>query len=293
LLLAPLLLLSYEQAYLVWQVLAVCSFILIALIWHRLLPDTNVPVVLAWSLPVGYSLLRGQDIHLFLLFFSLGVLLLHRDRPYAAGVLLSLCLLKWIFLFPLPLLLLGKRLGRTAAGFSAGALLLALASTVAQGWNWPLAYLKTILQPTASPKLFSMPTVRGITHSLEGALLIETIVAALVLWSYWKFLTKEGSVDATFAGLLYAGLLVAHHAFMYDAAVLVPALSLAMKEERMYIRALAFTLVLPVPWIALTFTGWAVLTQALLLLLFFAYSWTRSTAVPRREIFISNNTSIT
>ena len=279
-LLMPLQFLDYQKAYVVWQILAVCSFVAVALIWRRLLSDAAIFVVLAWSLPVGYSLLRGQDIHFFLLFYSVGTLLLTRNRSLAAGVILSLCLLKWIFLLPLPLLLLTKRLWRTATGFAIGVVAILVACTAAQGWNWPSAYLNTILRPTASPKLYSMPTVRGIAHLLSGAGVIEVAAGVLILWSLWRVVKSDVSLPVAFAMALIAGLLIGHHAFMYDAAIVAPFLALAIEHNSKLIRAMAYILAFPASWIALTFTGWALLTQALLLLLFCGWSFTA--ALPLR-----------
>jgi hypothetical protein len=269
-LLSPFAALPYYLSYAFWQTLACASFLAIAWLWQRMLDSPAPAIVLAWSLPVYFSLLRGQDSHLFLLFYSLSVWLILRGKHFAAGAVLSLALLKWIFLLPLPLLMIRNRMWRFAAGLCSAAGGLAIIGVLAQGRHWVSLYVDAILRPTASPNLYAMPTLRGLVHGLDYAFAFEVAGAVVVLCGFWMYLGTTAATASIWVTQLLAGLLIGHHAFLYDGAILVPFLGSALSSEAAPVRALGVLLVLPFVWGALLFPGWAYIPQIALTILFAA-----------------------
>src|SRR5579862_9394127 len=110
-LLSPLAALSFEVAQWVWlggMVLAIGIFACL----RSGLGRRRTAIACCWSWPLLWSLPQGQDVALVLLFMGAGLWALYaRKNWWLAGLLFSLCLIKFNLLVLCPLLMMGK-LGR-------------------------------------------------------------------------------------------------------------------------------------------------------------------------------------
>ncbi|MGD0579013.1 MAG: glycosyltransferase family 87 protein, partial [Bryobacteraceae bacterium] len=126
LLLAPLGRLPYLTAYWIWEGLCLAAAIAFALLWE--VPDRKAVVLTCcWSIPLFGALAVGQDIPLLLLTIAVSMRLETRQRSFAAGLVFALCAAKFHLFLLLPLLIVGRRMWRFAAGLlTGGSVLLAL-----------------------------------------------------------------------------------------------------------------------------------------------------------------------
>ena len=142
-----------------------------------------------------------------------------RGRHFAAGCVLSLCLIKYNLFLTLPLLICGKRLWKLGGGVLAGGAALLALSFAAGGWSWPSKYLAELRLPVTTPSYAGMPNLHGL-FGRQG-ILVEIAAACLTLAVVW-LVVRGGDVARGFAAMLAGGLLVSYHAFPGDDAILIP-----------------------------------------------------------------------
>src|ERR1051326_8567628 len=90
---------------------------------------------------------QGQDVNIVLLLAAVALALLVKQRDFAGGLVLSLCLIKFHLFVLAPLVLLRYRRWRAAGGAALGCGILLLISFVAAGPNWPAEYWKVLRDP--------------------------------------------------------------------------------------------------------------------------------------------------
>src|SRR5260370_27661460 len=115
---APLGKLPYRVSLLTFQALSSLALIGFILLW----PNSNpwvTALICAWSLPMAlvFGFVRDDTFLLSLLALAFR---LYKQRPWITGVLLSLLGIKFHLFLLLPLLFLGQRRWRMAAGFATG-----------------------------------------------------------------------------------------------------------------------------------------------------------------------------
>lgn len=185
-LLKPLAALPYRAAYWVFQSV---SFLCLAwFLWAFARSPVEVALFACLYPPLIFVLLNCQDAGIALALAGAGYLLLERDRPFAAGLVWSMCAIKpHLFVF-LPVVLIVHRKWRALAG---GCLLVAL-SFAAQGRNWISEYLALLRSPEIHPDPDHMPNFQALRvaidpHLSESWLLPATLlVAALALIAIWE-----------------------------------------------------------------------------------------------------------
>jgi len=219
-LLSPLRLWRYQHAYWVWQ--SVCFLALLGFIWFWPAPRWMTILACCWSVPLFDCFIVGRDVLLIMVVLAAALSLFRRGQYFAAGCVLSLCLIKYNLFLPLPLLIVGKRLWKLGMGFLAGGAVLLAASFVAGGWNWPLRYLGTLRLPATTPESGGLPNLHGLFATQPNSLLWQAIGAVVVLGAAWLVIRRANMTQA-FAVTLIAGLLVSYHAFFGDLFILVPA----------------------------------------------------------------------
>ncbi|MCE5307162.1 MAG: DUF2029 domain-containing protein [Acidobacteriales bacterium] len=277
LLLKPLAWLPYNAAYLTWLVLSAFSLVLTAILWRHL-GLAWMAAALCWSPAVAHVFLRGQATAYLVLFFSLAIALLRWDAPFLAGLILSLCGFKWSLFLTVPLFIVGRRLWRCGAGFLAGSTATLLFSYLVSGPNWPTQYWRVMLADSASPRVAEMANLRGLFHGLPYCATLEIIAASLIALLTWRTCRTAGSLDYAAAATLVSGLLISHHAYLYDCVVLVPALAvLARSSHFTWLRKYAIAMLAPFPILLLLFSPWSLIPQIALgcLPVFMAYEATR------------------
>jgi hypothetical protein len=239
----PLARLPYVTAHAIWLVsrfAAVAGFILL---WPHSRRSVTAAVC-AWSMPLALGLTNGQDAPILLLWLALSERFQESGKPFLAGLILSLCSAKFHLFLLLPLLYLIHRRWPVLAGFSAGGAVLLALSFVAGGWDWPAAYLRVLQLPEINPARWFMPNLHGFVPSGIAEWIAMAVVAAgaILAMSRLDYLTG-------LAVALTGGLLLSYHAYLQDALILIPAILIALNQERPIVRNAALALATPLPWI--------------------------------------------
>ena len=224
--------LPYVEAQYIWLAGSIAALIVFAMIWPgtQLLP---MMLALAWSMPITLVLLYGQDVPFWLMFFGVGLLLLEKKRPWIAGVAFSLCICKFHLALGIPIMLAAQKRWKTLiAGTVAFSLLLA-ASFVIEGPRWLLEYWKMSKLPGFSPAAERMPNLHGLASWLPWASATEIICATAIMLLLWAMC--RGGADLGMAGAAAAacGLLVGHHSYAGDCALLIPLAVLTIQRQGM------------------------------------------------------------
>ncbi|HYL39603.1 MAG TPA: glycosyltransferase family 87 protein [Bryobacteraceae bacterium] len=233
LLLKPLGWLPYLGAYWVWQAVNV-----LALIWFLALFSARfraLVAIAALSGPLYSMLVNGQDVALILLFLGSSLLCLRNGRPFAAGLLLSLCAIKPHLVFALPLVLVVRREWRALAGLALGGAVLTAMSFAAGGVHWLSDYAALLSHPGLHQHgSYGLRTaVEGLGLSgLKWALATAGVCAMPALWIAWRS-------EATDLALAYAipfSLLGGFHVYMHDLALLLVTCAIAAAYQKRVIQ---------------------------------------------------------
>lgn len=223
-LLRPLAWLPYQTAYRIFQGLSLSAFLWFAWRFTKELP--HLPVLCAWSIPILVTIFNGQDAFLVTAAAAGAVLLRRAGRPFLAGLLLSLCAAKFhLFLF-VPVALFFCREWRMLGGGAAGGAVLTAVSFATAGWRWPLDYARMLTNPAINPRGAYPMNLRALVFDLTGhdsalvVVLWSLPVVAAVVYALWK--AKESlTIEISLGVALLAGLLLSHHAFVYDGSLLL------------------------------------------------------------------------
>lgn len=217
----PFSLVSFRTGYLLWQLMQLGCIALFVVLW----PIGGMALAgltLSYSYPLFLTLSIGQDIPILLLVIA-GLTRLHGSgRHFLAGLLCSLCLIKFHLFLLLPVMLLARRLWRTIAGMLAGGGTLLLIATLAEGPDWPLRYLGMLQRPGAQWHLDVMPSLYGLIHNLRFALHIEIALAVLIAAAVFH-VCRRCSFETALAATLAGSVLVSHRPYIQDTLILVPA----------------------------------------------------------------------
>jgi len=266
-LLSPLARLPYKLALLLWasgNILAIVLFV-------RLYPirtKSYLALACCWSLPLLFSVAIGQDIGLILFLLSATLCVLQAGRRLLAGLILSLCLIKFNLVLLLPMLFLGRREWRLASGFFAGGLLLFTVSFAGMG-NWLPAYVSLILNPVVSPGSFLMPNLHTLAASMPGKVLVEVLLSLTVIAAAWCTI-RRARFDVALAATLLGSVLLTRHVYVQDCAILIGSLVTLMQSYASpVVRTCSIVLLLPIPYLLIFIQGGAI-TAALFLMLLIA-----------------------
>jgi hypothetical protein len=197
----------------------------------------------------------------FLALMAASVLLLVRGRPFAAGLVMALCGIKFHLFLLLPLVIFRRKLWRFAGGLAAGGAALLAASFAAGGWRWPIEYYQLLqLNERNQNSLSYMANLNGLFHRVPYSTLWIALVSSGVLVAAWYVIPRV-SLPAAMGLALCGGLLISPHTFIYDLGFLLPMVTL----ER---RAVALTVLVSAAALAITVPAIAFLGQLALLALF-------------------------
>src|SRR5216684_6158145 len=254
LLFVPFSFLSYSSAYVAFLILSIA--LLVAAV-RLLRPWTEnlraghkwLPIAICASfVPVASALILGQDSILLLALLSASMLAMERERDFAAGALAGLGLFKFHLLIPLALLLLCWRRFRFFSGFSAIAAALGLISiwvahpsqlrfyagsllNIGQGGNGGTHELLRYPLP-----ITMMASVHGLVNGLFGAPSIQrTIVTILLVVGImlWVAIAVPRTCPARWMIpiALTTAVLVSYYLFIYDLAILLLPLAVALNRS--------------------------------------------------------------
>jgi len=263
--LAPLRFLNYRYAYWLWQML--CLAAVAATVW--LLPARHrwlTAAACCWSLPLVDGFVMGQDVAIVVLAAAASLALLARGKDFAAGCVLSLCLIKFNLFLALPILILARRMRRFGWGAAVGCAALAAVSFAVAGWNWPVPYVAVLRFPATTALYSGLPNLRGLFAHLPGVDYWQagaTCVTVVVTW----IAARRSSLRLAVSATILCGLLVSHHAFCADAFVVVPAAILLWDGAAHQLhRIMALLLLCPLVYLPLATTGHPLLHPAILFL---------------------------
>ena len=273
-----------------WLWLAGMTMAIMASVWLNAgLGRTRMVIACCWSCPLVFSLPVGQDIALVLLILGAASWAVYARRNWwLAGLLFSLCLIKFNLILLCPLLIIGKAKWRLAAGFMAGSTSLLAISFLVAGWDWPGEYLAEVFDPLVSPGLASMPNIHGLMFNFQQPRALEYLLSFTVIGLVW-WVVRNRSFGVAAAVTLMGSLLLSQHAYLTDCAILIPPLlTLTRPNNGRLVRYCALLLLLPVPYVITFFrqsgSGLAVLLLVLLLAIAFDSRSRRTLSVPRERI---------
>jgi hypothetical protein len=184
------------------------------------------------SLPLLAAVLNGQDVAIVLLAASLAIEAARRGWVWTAGLLLSICSIKFHLIALALVVLLVQRRWRFLVGFLSGGMGLLATSFVAAGPDWPWRYLLALRKPEMHPCPESMPTFRSLVYALTGRdapLLI--VLLSLVVLAAVVYISRHAGFELAFACGLLGGVLTAYHAYMPDCLMLLLPFVLILKHS--------------------------------------------------------------
>ena len=214
--------LPFEVARAIWLAGSIAALLLFAAFW----PGTRrwrMMLALAWSMPAALLLLYGQEVPFWLMFFSVGLWLMEEKRPWSAGVAFALCICKFHLALGIPIMLAAQRRWKTLIAGTMACLALIGLSFLIEGPDWPRQYAKIFsLMGVFSPAPERMPNLRGVASWLPWATAVEIVSAVAMVWLLWA--VCRGGTDLGTAGAAAAacGLLLGHHGYAGDSALLLP-----------------------------------------------------------------------
>lgn len=236
LLFAPMALLPFRTAYLLWGFLnaTVWIFLMLSLRNYLPWPRDDFAYSMLWLLfaPLGVALFQGQSSLLIFAAYAVAFMQFKRSREFRAGAALGFALLKLQFALPFALIMLLRKKWGFVEGFACSSLILSALSLLAVGRWGAASYVRLLLQIGNNPQNLSygsavdMPTINGFVYAIAGRILshqsLSAVVAALsILLLYfvalqWKAANVGRGDDLMFASAIAACLLASSHMFTQD-----------------------------------------------------------------------------
>ncbi len=178
---------------------------------------------------------------------------LYKQRPLLTGILMSLLGVKFHLFLLLPLLFIGQRRWRMAAGFATGCAALIGISFAVAGFDWPVR-MAQIIKTSTIERQYLLPNIRGILQSVTDNLTLEVILGIIVAVVVVRLISRSGFEYGMCAALV-GSLLVSHHAGIYDCVLLIPVLLILGGNGETKSATWCFVLLSPAPYVLLTFGG--------------------------------------
>jgi Glycosyltransferase family 87 len=245
--LRPLALLPYRVGYAVFSLVTLGSILWFVIRFSKECP--SLPFFAAISIPLLTALCNGQDTPLLLAILGGSILLTRRKMEFLAGLVLSLCAIKFhLFLF-IPLLLLVKRRWRILGGAASGTALLAGLGVLVNGVDSSWRYVAVLRDPWINPSAIGMPNLHGLVAVLHGDARLEMLFAGGVLLAFLWIARRAENYELLLAASLVCGLLVSFHSGVADDVVLFPAfVMVAGVTASEALRASAALILTPIPY---------------------------------------------
>lgn len=235
---APLALLKFRTAYVVWWACNVALLFLSAyILWpHVSKLQSSYPyllVLMATFFPVLVALVQGQNSLLLLALLALTYNALHNHKEFRAGFVLSMGLFKFLLIIPIAVWLVLERRWKSLAGFVTGGVALLLVALWLVGISGIEAYYHALTgfgkkAPEQAGTESMMPNLRGLFHFLGASIAPEKLLTvltfvvsiALLIWIDSR-LKKYNSFGISFSMQVILTTLISYHLYPHDDAVLV------------------------------------------------------------------------
>jgi len=233
-LLAPVGLLPYLVAFPLWLMLGTAAFFAVALGRRPTRADLWLVVAVALS-PILWVNLNFGQLGLLLALLFVGALRLLPSKPVIAGIMIGLLTIKpqLGILLPLVLVLSGAWRAFAAAVLTA-LLLIALSLALYGGAPWQAWWSETapvqLAFVTQMKSFFVTQTttpfiaLRFLGASVEAALALQALVAALVVVATWAVLKGPASWPLKATVVAFGSVLISPYVLAYDLAIPLAAL---------------------------------------------------------------------
>ena len=242
LLFAPLTLLTYQAAFLVWEGLNLALLVAIAVLLRRSLPSLQPVPGWEWVLgllaffPVFANFLQGQDAVLLLFVFVLCFRALESNSELIAGLWLGLGVFRFHLLIPLVVILALWRRRKMVAGFAVTSSAAAVASLAIVGWHGAMQYPAYVwhwastagvgnMPASLMPNLLGLVTGWPLPQNARWPLQLGVIAGSLALLIMVARLRSAGNESGishlSFACAVIAALLTSYNTGSYDLCLLV------------------------------------------------------------------------
>jgi hypothetical protein len=241
--LKPLAALPYRAAWAIFFAATLASILWFVIRFSKECP--SLPFFASLSIPLLTPLLNGQDTPFLLVIVGAAILLFRRNRDFWAGLVLSLCALKFhLFLF-LALLLVMKKRWRAIKGGACGLGVLTLLSL-----GEIHAWIQVLRDPWISPDPQNLPNLHGLILTLHGGIAAELAVVALVAVLFVMCVLKSDNFEFLIATSLVCGLIASFHSGPADDVLLLPVFVLAIvSTPDRPLRILTAAIVSPLPYL--------------------------------------------
>jgi hypothetical protein len=237
---APLGVLSYRHAVVLWYSLNVVALFIVPLLLRGYVPLVQAELSYAllvppFFLPVTSAIIQGQDSIVLLILFTLLFVCFSNGNEGLAGCTLALATFKPHLVVPLLLVMAVTRRWKVVLGFVSTCFALALVSVLLVGWHAALHFPAYLVQFNRLPADIAaaypekMPNLRGLTYSLlnsrlgsqttqlMGLSLSVAAISLLVLF-FWRRRTLC-LLDLSLA--VTVSMLASYHGNFHDLALLV------------------------------------------------------------------------
>lgn len=247
-LLKPLAALPYLHAYALFSLATFASFVWFVFRFSRQSPE--VLHFAAFSIPFISALCGGQDTPFLLLSVGASILLNRGQRPFAAGVALSLCLLKFhLFLF-VPVFLVLKRQWAVLAGGICGSTALFAVGMLVNGPQSTILWLNVLRDPWINASAAVMPNIHGLTSILGAGAWLDGVLILLVVLGFLWVARRTDNYEYLFALSLVCGLLVSYHSSVVDDLLLLAVFAMVVNStDSKPLRILSALLLTPIPYL--------------------------------------------
>src|SRR5664280_838059 len=239
---APLAVLTYAHALMLWFALNVCLLISIPFLLRRRLnlSDSHLALgllVMTFFLPCSISLAQGQPTIVVLVLFTLIFLALGDGQELQAGCLLALITFKPQFALAMLIALAVTNKRKALLGFFGTCIALFGLSAALVGWRTTLRFPEAIAAFSRLPANMGgeygpegMSNLRGLVQSLmdsrapHDALRViivasSALLMGLVLLSVWAHRPRISDLD--FSLILLVSLVGSYHAYGHDVILLI------------------------------------------------------------------------
>ena len=229
----PLAQLPFMPALVLWRILGLAA--VGAFIWMWPGDKWIAAAACAWYLPLANNFTVGQDV-VFLLVLLLGAYYcLKAGRPFWAGILFGLCVIKFHLFVLLPLLIIHKKLWRTLPGISCVGVAVVVMSYIAGGRNWMDHYRVALHDFRMDPYPWNMVNLKALFYYHPEWLIPSIVVVVLLSW----YVIFKGSLEISLAAVLVGGLLINPHTTIADGTLMLPVFLMARRAPLVILRVLA------------------------------------------------------
>jgi hypothetical protein len=182
------------------------------------------------------------------MFFTAGLVLMEKKRPWSAGIAFSLCICKFHLAMAVPVMLVAQKRWKTLIAGAVSFVVLISAGFLIEGPRWPFEYLKNSQSQSFSPAFEAMPNISALVSRLPWGTELEIFCALAVLAILWA-MCRTGEIGIAGAATAAAGLLISHHALAADTTLLIPLAVLTVQRQAapFWLRAGALLILSPLP----------------------------------------------